>query len=79
MFVIVRMRFCGDKNWKSCPENWKIPEKLKALFSMGTTGPILLIFFLMFVSSNKVFRKMEKLEIWNIREKLKVLFYMEFL
>jgi hypothetical protein len=45
MFVIVRMRLCGNKNWKSCPENWKIPEKLKALFSMGTTGPYLLIFF----------------------------------
>jgi hypothetical protein len=66
MFVIVRMRLCGNKNWKSCPENWKIPEKLKALFSMGTTGPILLIFFLMFVSSNKVFRKRKNGKVGNL-------------
>jgi hypothetical protein len=31
---------------KSCPENWKIREKLKVLFSVETAGTIWLIFFL---------------------------------
>jgi hypothetical protein len=33
------------KNRKSCPENWKIREKLKVLFSVGTVGTIWQIFF----------------------------------
>jgi hypothetical protein len=34
------------KNRKSCPENWKIGEKLKVLFSVGTAGAIWQFFFL---------------------------------
>jgi hypothetical protein len=33
------------KNWKSCPENWKVGEKLKVLFSMGTAGTVWIYFF----------------------------------
>jgi hypothetical protein len=35
MFVIIRMRVYVKNNWKSCPENWKIREKLKVLFCDG--------------------------------------------
>jgi hypothetical protein len=37
--------FKKKKNRKSCPEKWKIREKLKVLFSVGTAGTIWLIFF----------------------------------
>jgi hypothetical protein len=33
------------KNRKSCPENWKIREKVKVLFSVGTAGTIRQIVF----------------------------------
>jgi hypothetical protein len=43
------------KNWKSCPENWKIREKLKVLFCDGFMHDS----FFCFVrySREKVFRK----------------------
>jgi hypothetical protein len=50
------------KNRKSCPENWKIREKLKVLFSVGTARTIWLIFFLMFVIIRMRFLCKEKLE-----------------
>jgi hypothetical protein len=46
---------------KSCPENWKIREKLKVLFSVETAGTIWLIFF-MFVIIRMRFLCKEKLE-----------------
>jgi hypothetical protein len=53
--------FKKKKNWKSYPENWKIREKLKVLFSMGTAGTIWLIFF-MFVIIRMWLSCKEKLE-----------------
>jgi hypothetical protein len=50
------------KKRKSCPENWKIREKLKVLFSVGTAETIWLIFFLMFVIIRMRFLCKEKLE-----------------
>jgi hypothetical protein len=40
LFALIQGWFKKKKNWKSCPENWKIREKLKVLFSMGTAGTI---------------------------------------
>jgi hypothetical protein len=42
LFALIQGWFKRKKKWKSCPENWKIWEKLKVLFSMGT---IWLFFF----------------------------------
>jgi hypothetical protein len=32
LFALIQWWFKKKKNWKSCPENWKIREKLKMLF-----------------------------------------------
>jgi hypothetical protein len=57
------------KKWKSCPENWKIREKLKVLFSMGTVGPIWLKMFvkvqMRFLWKNKVEKLPGKLDLRN--------------
>jgi hypothetical protein len=45
LFALIQEWFKKKKNRKSCPENWKIREKLKVLFSVGTAGTIWLIFF----------------------------------
>jgi hypothetical protein len=45
LFALLQGWFKKKKNRKSCPENWKIREKLKVLFSVGTAGTIWLIFF----------------------------------
>jgi hypothetical protein len=45
-FALIQGWFKKKKKWISCPENWKIREKLKVLFSLGTAGTIWLIFFL---------------------------------
>jgi hypothetical protein len=49
IFLFSSLYFRGGlkrkKNRKSCPENWKIREKLKVLFSVGTAGTIWLISF----------------------------------
>jgi hypothetical protein len=41
------------KNWKSCPENWKIREKLKVLFCDGFMHDS--FFFVLFVIVVKKF------------------------
>jgi hypothetical protein len=46
-----------EKKWKSCPENWKIREKLKVRFSMGTAGPIWQFFLNVRNCPNKFFRE----------------------
>jgi hypothetical protein len=40
LFPLIQGWFKKKKNRKSCPENWKIREKLKVLFSVGTAGTI---------------------------------------
>jgi hypothetical protein len=55
MFIMVQIRFLRKKNWKSCPENWKIREKLKVLFSMGTAGTMWLFFLNVRNNPNEVF------------------------
>jgi hypothetical protein len=40
LFALIQGWFKKKKNWKSCLENWKIREKLKVLFSMGTARTI---------------------------------------
>jgi hypothetical protein len=47
---------------KVAPENWKIREKLKVLFSVGTAVTIWPIFFLIFVIIRMRFLCKEKLE-----------------
>jgi hypothetical protein len=32
LFALIQGWLKKKKNWKSCPENWKIREKLKVLF-----------------------------------------------
>jgi hypothetical protein len=65
-FLFCSLYFRGGlkrkKNPKSCPENWKIREKLKVLFSVATTGTIWPIFFLLFVIIRMRFLCKEKLE-----------------
>jgi hypothetical protein len=62
LFALLQGWFKKKKNRKSCPENWKIREKLKVLFSVGMAGTIWLIFFLMFVIIRMRFLCKEKLE-----------------
>jgi hypothetical protein len=62
LFALFQGWFKKKKNRKSCPENWKIREKLKVLFSVGTAGTIGLIFFLMFVIIRMRFLCKEKLK-----------------
>jgi hypothetical protein len=50
LFALLQGWFKKKKNRKSCPENWKIREKLKVLFSVGTAGTIWQNFF--FVRNN---------------------------
>jgi hypothetical protein len=64
LFALIQGWFKKKKNRKSCPENWKIREKLKVLFSVGTAGTIWLI--------KKNWKSYS--ENWKIWEKLKVLF-----
>jgi hypothetical protein len=45
LFALLQGWFKKKKNRKSCPENWKIREKLKVLFSVGTAGTIRQIVF----------------------------------
>jgi hypothetical protein len=64
LFALLQGWFKKKKNRKSCPENWKIREKLKVLFSVGTErlerfGKF---FFLMFVIIRMRFLCKEKLE-----------------
>jgi hypothetical protein len=35
LFALIQGWFKKKKKWKSCPENWKIREKLKVLFGDG--------------------------------------------
>jgi hypothetical protein len=35
LFALIQGWFKKQKKWKSCPENWKIQEKLKVLFNDG--------------------------------------------
>jgi hypothetical protein len=63
LFALIQGWFKKKKNRKSYPENWKIREKLKVLFSVGTAGTIWLIFFfLILVIIRMRFLCKEKLE-----------------
>jgi hypothetical protein len=62
LFALLQGWFKKKKNPKSCPENWKIREKLKVLFSVVTAGTIWQFFFLMFVIIRMRFLCKEKLE-----------------
>jgi hypothetical protein len=55
LFALIQGWFKKKKNWKSCPENWKIREKLKVLFSMRTAGTIWQFFFIVRNNPYEVF------------------------
>jgi hypothetical protein len=45
LFALLQGWFKKKKKWKSCPENWKIREKLKVLFFCGNGWNDLTNFF----------------------------------
>jgi hypothetical protein len=59
------------KNWKSCPENWKIRKKLKVLFSMGINFVMDMhnSFFVLFVIVVKKFSLIITRELFFCRSK----------
>jgi hypothetical protein len=71
-FLFCSLYFRGGlkrkKNPKSCPENWKIREKLKVLFSVGTTGTIWPIFF--FIVRNNPYEVFMQRKIGKVSRKI---------